>query len=1170
MPEVWSIQRRLPLLFVAVLVIVVATLAAASYAAVRAQALAAVEERLQRLVDQLAADVASPGLRVQLERVATAADAQPVRDFLAGIAVDDEAVRAALRSAAGPAADSARVGLWSGAGSLLLEAVPGRLGPLAGVPPLLGDSAAVSPLRAVDDSTVFYDLAAPVRAEGRTVGAVAVRGRLTPPSTTLELILGPSGGLLVGTPDGSLWTAGGRVVASPPPGVLLTEGLASFERGGVAYVGVATSVAPIPWVVLVEVGRAEALAPASAFLVRILTIAAVLIALGAAMAWALARRLTAPLGTLAEAVSGISAGDYSRRVALVAPAEVAHLGSAVNSMAEQVQVRTHALASSESRLRSLVNATAQIVWYARPDGRVDGSLPSWQAYTGQTDEQVAGERWTDAVHQDDRASFDEMWGRAPHANGPIEFECRIRGHDGTFRFFAVRGVQVHAEAGEIREWVGTCANIEEQRAAERELRRAEQAAREHEERYHTLFNTLIEGFCIIEVLFDAEDHPVDYRFLEVNAAFESLTGLRDAQGKRMREFAPDHEEHWFEVYGRIALTGEPARFVNEAKALKRWHDVSAYKVGGPDSRKVAILFNDVSDIKSGEQRIRAQLEHLRLLDNITTSIGERLDPGSIFQVVVRSLEESLPTDFACVCLHDPVANALRVSCVGLKNEALARDLTMGEMALIGDDDDRLGRWVQGTLVYEPDLGEARSPFPARLARGGLGSVVMAPLQSESHVFGVLVVARRDAHAFSGVECEFLRQVSEHVALASHQAQLYGALRQAYDDLRQTQQVMMQEERLRALGQMASGIAHDINNALSPVSLYVESMLETESSLSDRARGYLEAISRAVADVAQTVARMREFYRPREIELVLRAVQMNTMVQQVVELTRARWNDMPQQRGIVIRALTELEPDLPEVMGVEGEIREALTNLVFNAVDALPGGGTLTVRTGVRDPGTDRAAVVVEVADSGVGMDEETRRRCLEPFFTTKGERGTGLGLAMVFGMVQRHSAELEVDSVPGSGTTVRLVFAVPGTISAEDEPPGAVRGVPSRLRLLVIDDDPMLLKSLGDTLETDGHVIVTAHGGEVGIVAFRKSLDGGPAFAAVITDLGMPYVDGRRVAAAVKEASPSTPVIMLTGWGRRLLAEGDVPPHVDRLLAKPPKLRELREALAQLCPPGAR
>jgi CheY-like chemotaxis protein len=116
----------------------------------------------------------------------------------------------------------------------------------------------------------------------------------------------------------------------------------------------------------------------------------------------------------------------------------------------------------------------------------------------------------------------------------------------------------------------------------------------------------------------------------------------------------------------------------------------------------------------------------------------------------------------------------------------------------------------------------------------------------------------------------------------------------------------------------------------------------------------------------------------------------------------------------------------------------------------------------------------------------------------------------------------------------------------------------------------MLLKSLGDTLETDGHVIVTAHGGEVGIVAFRKSLDGGPAFAAVITDLGMPYVDGRRVAAAVKEASPSTPVIMLTGWGRRLLAEGDVPPHVDRLLAKPPKLRELREALAQLCPPGAR
>ena len=472
--------------------------------------------------------------------------------------------------------------------------------------------------------------------------------------------------------------------------------------------------------------------------------------------------------------------------------------------------------------------------------------------------------------------------------------------------------------------------------------------------------------------------------------------------------------------------------------------------------------------------------------------------------------------------------------------------------------------MSGELVYEPDIGTAQFPFPRLLARSGLRALVLAPLRSESRVFGVLVAARRAAEAFSSVECEFLRQLSEHIALASAQAQLHGALQQAYDDLRQTQQVVMQEERLRALGQMASGIAHDINNALSPVSLYTDSLLETEPNLSPRARGYLETIQRAVEDVALTVARMREFYRKRELQIDLAPVDANQLVRQVLDLTRARWSDMPLQHGIAIQPLTELADDLPKIMGVESELREALTNLVFNAVDAMPDGGSLTLRTRRAGNG-EHASVVVEVTDNGIGMDEETRQRCLEPFFTTKGERGTGLGLAMVFGTVQRHSADFEIESAPGAGTTMRLVFTVPGVVTDAPARSAAIPDALRRLRLLLIAADPVLLKSLGDALKTDGHAIVTANGGENGIAAFRSSLDQGARFAAVITDLGMPYVDGRRVAAAVKAASPATPVIMLTGWGRRLLADGDIPPHVDRVLAKPPKLRELREALGQLC-----
>jgi len=312
--------------------------------------------------------------------------------------------------------------------------------------------------------------------------------------------------------------------------------------------------------------------------------------------------------------------------------------------------------------------------------------------------------------------------------------------------------------------------------------------------------------------------------------------------------------------------------------------------------------------------------------------------------------------------------------------------------------------------------------------------------------------------------------------------------------------------------------------------------------------------------------MREFYRPREAELVLSPVNLNQVAQDVIELTRARWSDMPQERGVVIELDTSLTANDPVVPGVEAELREALTNLVFNAVDAMPEGGTLSVRTRrTSDPSRAEAPdrVYIEVSDSGVGMDAETQRRCLEPFFTTKGERGTGLGLATMYGSVQRHNAEIYILSAPGRGTTVQLVFAA----AREDapvrtEPPRAQR-LPQQ-RILVVDDDPLLLKSLHDTLELDGHTVTTANGGLAGLEAFSAAREAEAPFNLVITDLGMPYVDGRQVASGVKELSPSTPVILLTGWGQRLMDDGEAPPHVDRVLNKPPKLAELRGALAAL------
>jgi signal transduction histidine kinase/ActR/RegA family two-component response regulator len=467
--------------------------------------------------------------------------------------------------------------------------------------------------------------------------------------------------------------------------------------------------------------------------------------------------------------------------------------------------------------------------------------------------------------------------------------------------------------------------------------------------------------------------------------------------------------------------------------------------------------------------------------------------------------------------------------------------------------------VRGELLHEPDIEGSRLPFPARLATGGLRALVAAPLMVENEVLGVLVIAKSQPDSFTSDDCEFLRQLSSHVALAGQQARLYGALEEAYQDLRQTQQTVMQQERLRALGQIASGIAHDINNALSPAALYAQSMLAHESSLSERAREQLTVVQRAIEDVARTVQRMRAFYLPRGLELTLAPVDVNKILLEVIDLTRARWSNMPQERGVVVHVETQLAQDVPKILGAENEVRDAFTNLLLNAVDALPDGGTVTLHTRL-DPRDDQ--VIVEFQDNGVGMSETTRGRCLEPFYTTKGERGTGLGLPMVFGMAQRHSAELEIDSELGRGTTIRLLFprAPTGVTVREQQLTAPVRP----LRVLLIDDDPLLLKSLRDALELDEHEVVTAEGGQAGIDTFAESLQSRPGFDVVITDLGMPYVDGRKVATRVRQLSARVPIIMLTGWGHRLIASDDKPDHVDRVLSKPPKMAELRGVLAEL------
>lgn len=257
----------------------------------------------------------------------------------------------------------------------------------------------------------------------------------------------------------------------------------------------------------------------------------------------------------------------------------------------------------------------------------------------------------------------------------------------------------------------------------------------------------------------------------------------------------------------------------------------------------------------------------------------------------------------------------------------------------------------------------------------------------------------------------------------------------------------------------------------------------------------------------------------------------------------------------------LKADLPAVCGVESELRQALINLIFNAVDAMPDGGVLTIRTQVTP-----TAVILAVSDTGVGMNEETRQRCVEPFYTTKGERGTGLGLAMVYGILQRHAARIDIASVVRQGTTVQMIFPFPLSMREPDFPKDVgTEGVVPPLKILVVEDDLLVRKSLHDILRKEGHEVVVADGGDGGIATFLAA-QAACAFDIVITDLGMPKVDGREVARLVKEASPTTPIVLLTGWGRQM-RDSEVPPQVDYLLSKPPSIEELRKTLLRVSLP---
>jgi CheY-like chemotaxis protein/anti-sigma regulatory factor (Ser/Thr protein kinase) len=373
-------------------------------------------------------------------------------------------------------------------------------------------------------------------------------------------------------------------------------------------------------------------------------------------------------------------------------------------------------------------------------------------------------------------------------------------------------------------------------------------------------------------------------------------------------------------------------------------------------------------------------------------------------------------------------------------------------------------------------------------------------------------------------------------------------------LRRAQQQVIQQERLAALGSMAGGIAHDFNNALSIIMGFGELLLrDAEHGLTkESATVPLTTILTAAEDAASIVHRLREFYRPDEPGEEHRAVDLNALIEQSIALTQPRWQTAASANGCAITVTTD-PGEIPSIDGDPAELREAFTNLIFNAVDALPQGGTISFRTR-----RDGDSVTLTISDSGTGMGEEVRQRCLEPFFSTKGNAGTGLGLSMVFGVIQRHAGTIEVESELHQGTTFTLRLPADETASVIHCGPSSLLDRP--LRILVVDDQPILCQLLCQYLEEDLHTVETALCGNDALEKFRAR-----DFDLVITDHVMAEMTGEQLAATIKKINPLMPVILLTGYTcDPTAATEETPAAIDLILGKPLSRSALRHALAEV------
>ncbi len=559
-------------------------------------------------------------------------------------------------------------------------------------------------------------------------------------------------------------------------------------------------------------------------------------------------------------------------------------------------------------------------------------------------------------------------------------------------------------------------------------------------------------------------------------------------------------------------------------------------------------------LRNKEARSKELSSDVSLVETVAPD-GDFGSYAEILEFFIDLATKELDVDRASLMLIDERTGDLRV--------AASRGLDTVDPASVTI---KVGEGIAGGVAQtgEPFLlpaGRASRKAIRTGPNGGSGAAGVMPIalsvaiRTDQRILGAFnVTSRRTGKAFNEGDVAHLTALCNQLASAIEGSQRADRLQKAYESLKTTQEQLVRTERIKAIGQMAAGVAHDFNNALSVILARAEFIhrsfqhgtIEKAKLASD-----IETIIKTALQGAESIKRIQDYTRIRKDE-PRAAVDLNAAVKDAVEITRPKWKPEAEARGQQVEIQIDLN-DVPQVNGNVYELTQVIENLIFNAVEAMPGGGRIAIRTSVRDD-----VVVLEVSDTGKGMDEETQRRLFEPFFTTK-DSGQGLGTSIIYGIIARHKGTITVRSEPGRGTT--FTISLPPFVHCESTAPAPAEVEPGedrRARVLLVDDEDPVRSVYEEILQISGHDVVAASGGEEALARFQKG-----RFDLLITDLSMDGMSGFELVERVKQVDPEVPVILLSGWAIEQEEDRVRSAGIDSVLIKPCRIDAVRRAVQQ-------